>query len=158
MKKLAIGCSALTILSACLMVNYVNSKNVKNTTTEKTKSTTMTRIKTASGLEYEILQEGFGNSPSVGKEVTVHYTGWINVNGERGRQFDSSLTRGKPFTFIIGVGHVIQGWDEGVMTMKVGEKRRLFIPSKLGYGARGAGSVIPANADLIFDVELISIS
>ena len=159
MKKLVIGCSALTIISACLMVNYANSKNVKNnTTTEQTKSTTMRRIKTASGLEYEILQEGSGDSPSVGKEVTVHYTGWISVNGERGRQFDSSLTRGEPFIFIIGVGHVIKGWEEGVMTMKVGEKRRLFIPSNLGYGARGAGSIIPANADLIFDVELLKVS
>jgi len=141
------------------MVSCDNSKNIKkDTTTEQTGNKQMTRIKTASGLEYEILEQGSGDSPSVGKEVTVHYTGWIDVNGERGKQFDSSLTRGEPFIFIIGVGHVIKGWDEGVMTMKVGEKRRLFIPSNLGYGARGAGSVIPPHANLIFEVELLKVS
>jgi len=118
----------------------------------------MNRIKTDSGLEYEILQPGSGVPPSRSKQVTVHYTGWINNKGEKGTQFDSSISRGRPFSFVIGVGQVIKGWDEGVMSMKVGEKRRLYIPSKLGYGVYGAGALIPPGADLIFDVELISIN
>ncbi len=117
------------------------------------------RIKTASGLEYEVIHRATGEiQPSKGKHVTVHYTGWLNDNGEKGRKFDSSVDRGRPFTFIIGVGQVIAGWDEGVMGMKVGEKRRLYIPAALGYGAHGFPPVIPANANLIFDVELLSVS
>lgn len=125
---------------------------------ENNKDTTMTRIKNTSGLEYEILQEGSGESPSKGKLVTVHYTGWLNDNGIPGKKFDSSVDRGEPFSFPIGIHYVIEGWDEGVMNMKVGEKRRLYIPASMGYGSRGAGNLIPANADLIFDVELISVS
>ncbi|MBI2774459.1 FKBP-type peptidyl-prolyl cis-trans isomerase [Candidatus Dependentiae bacterium] len=117
----------------------------------------MSRTKTPSGLEYEIIKEGTGASPVTGKKVTVHYTGWLDDNGKPGTKFDSSVDRGEPFVFVIGVGYVIAGWDEGVESMKVGEKRRLFIPSKLGYGARGAGRSIPPHADLIFDVELISV-
>ena len=118
----------------------------------------MTRTKTASGLEYEILEEGSGVSPKLGDTVTVHYTGWLNNDGVRGSQFDSSFSRNEPFVFKIGIGRVIKGWDEGVMTMKIGERRRLFIPANLGYGARAVGSIIPANSDLIFDVELIKIT
>jgi FKBP-type peptidyl-prolyl cis-trans isomerase len=116
------------------------------------------RVKTASGLEYEIIKEGTGESPKAGQQVTVHYTGWLDNNGQLGTKFDSSVDRGTPFTFMVGVGQVIKGWDEGVMGMKVGEKRRLIIPASLGYGAQGAGRVIPPNATLIFDVELISIA
>jgi peptidylprolyl isomerase len=116
------------------------------------------KIKTASGLEYEIIQEGTGASPVKGKQVTVHYTGWLDQNGEKGKKFDSSVDRGMPFTFTIGIGQVIKGWDEGVASMKVGEKRRLIIPAAIGYGARGAGAVIPPNATLIFDVELLKVS
>lgn len=112
---------------------------------------------TDSGLKYEIIQEGSGKSPEVGQQVTVHYTGWLDKNGELGSKFDSSVDRGKPFTFIIGVGQVIKGWDEGVKLMKIGEKRRLIIPSQLGYGTRGAGAIIPPNATLVFDVELLKI-
>ncbi len=112
-------------------------------------------VKNSSGLEYEIIKEGTGATPSVGQTVTVHYTGWLDENGKPGRKFDSSVDRGQPFRFTIGVGQVIKGWDEGVLNMKVGEKRRLIIPANLGYGARGAGAVIPPNATLIFDVELI---
>lgn len=115
------------------------------------------RKKNESGLQYEILQEGAGVSPKKGQNVTVHYTGWLNDKGEAGKKFDSSIDRGQPFTFKIGMGQVIQGWDEGVMTMKIGEKRRLFIPSHLAYGTRGIGGVIPANAALIFDVELLKV-
>ena len=90
-----------------------------------------------------------------GQQVTVHYTGWLDADGQPGTKFDSSVDRGQPFSFVIGVGQVIKGWDEGVLEMKVGEKRRLFIPSDLGYGPYGAGSSIPPNAALIFDVELL---
>lgn len=117
----------------------------------------MARMKNASGLEYEIVKEGSGETPQIGKKVTVHYTGWLDENGVPGRKFDSSVDRGQPFSFIIGVGQVIKGWDEGVLGMKIGEKRRLTIPANLGYGARGAGGVIPPNATLIFDVELIDV-
>jgi len=87
----------------------------------------------------------------------MHYTGWLYTNGAKGKKFDSSLDRGQPFSFTIGQGQVIPGWDEGVSTMKVGGKRTLIIPSELGYGARGAGGVIPPNATLIFDVELLDV-
>ena len=97
--------------------------------------------------------EGTGVPPSSGKNVTVHYTGYLLD----GKKFDSSVDRNKPFTFVIGYGQVIKGWDEGVATMKIGGKRKLIIPSTLGYGARGAGGLIPPNAELIFDVELIAI-
>jgi peptidylprolyl isomerase len=110
-------------------------------------------ITTPSGLKYIDEVIGEGDSPSSGQGVVVHYTGTL----EDGAKFDSSVDRNKPFSFTIGVGRVIQGWDEGVMSMKIGGKRRLIIPSDLGYGARGAGGVIPPNATLIFDVELLEI-
>ena len=108
---------------------------------------------TNTGMRYEIIKEGTGASPKHGDSVTVHYTGWL----EDGTKFDSSVDRGKPFTFKLGVGQVIQGWDDGVATMKVGGKTKFFIPPELGYGSRGAGGVIPPNATLIFEVELLSI-
>ena len=111
-------------------------------------------VTTPSGLKYIDVVVGKGASPTAGKQVTVHYTGTL----ENGKKFDSSVDRNQPFTFIIGVGQVIPGWDEGVMSMKVGGKRKLIIPAKLGYGARGAGGVIPPNATLLFDVELISVA
>lgn len=110
-------------------------------------------ISTPSGLQYIDLVEGTGESPTPSARVTVHYTGTL----ENGTKFDSSVDRNEPFEFQIGVGRVIRGWDEGVMTMKVGGKRKLIIPSELGYGARGAGGVIPPNATLIFDVELLGV-
>jgi ketosteroid isomerase-like protein len=108
---------------------------------------------TESGLRYEDIVVGAGASPQSGQEVTVHYTGTL----EDGTKFDSSLDRGQPFKFKIGVGQVIKGWDEGVMTMKVGGKRKLVIPPQLGYGRRGAGGVIPPNATLVFEVELLDV-
>ncbi|MBI2068233.1 MAG: FKBP-type peptidyl-prolyl cis-trans isomerase [Deltaproteobacteria bacterium] len=106
---------------------------------------------TASGLKYIVLKEGTGVSPQPGQTITVHYTGWLTD----GTKFDSSVDRGTPFQFQVGMGHVIKGWDEGVLMMKVGEKRKLIIPPQLGYGERGAGGVIPSNATLVFEVELL---
>lgn len=109
------------------------------------------------GLKYEDSMEGKGKEAVKGKTVSVHYTGWLDNSGKKGSEFDSSVKRGVPFEFALGAGMVIQGWDEGVAGMKVGGKRTLYIPSALGYGARGAGGVIPPNANLIFDVELLDV-
>ncbi len=112
---------------------------------------------TSSGLKIIDTKVGTGASPHTGQNVTVHYTGWLYQNGVKGQKFDSSVDRNEPFTFAIGTHQVIPGWDEGVATMKVGGKRTLIIPPQLGYGARGAGGVIPPNATLIFDVELLGV-
>jgi len=113
---------------------------------------------TSSGLKYKELKVGQGATAKSGQRVQVHYTGWLDDKGKKGKKFDSSLDRNRAFEFNLGAGMVIKGWDEGVAGMKVGGKRRLLIPSKLGYGARGAGGVIPPNADLIFDVELLKVT
>jgi len=113
---------------------------------------------TSSGLIYTDSVVGTGDEAVSGKSVSVHYTGWLQEpGGQKGKKFDSSLDRGSPFSFRLGAGQVIKGWDEGVSTMKVGGKRTLIIPPELGYGARGAGGVIPGNATLIFDVELLGV-
>jgi peptidylprolyl isomerase len=120
----------------------------------KGKAAAAKTVTTASGLKYTDVKVGSGASPVKGKQVKVHYTGTL----ENGKKFDSSVDRNEPFSFVIGVGQVIPGWDEGVMGMKVGGKRKLIIPSKLGYGAAGAGGVIPPNATLLFDVELLDVA
>ncbi len=112
---------------------------------------------TPSGLQIIDTKVGTGPSPQPGQTCVMHYTGWLYENGKKGAKFDSSLDRGQPFEFPIGQHRVIAGWDEGVATMKVGGKRTLIIPPDLGYGARGAGGVIPPNATLMFDVELIAV-
>jgi len=111
----------------------------------------MAAITTASGLIIEEIVAGNGAEAAAGQTVTVHYTGWLT----NGTKFDSSKDRNDPFVFPLGAGHVIRGWDEGVQGMKVGGKRKLTIPADLGYGARGAGGVIPPNATLVFEVELL---
>ena len=108
---------------------------------------------TESGLKYEDLMAGDGDVAAAGQSVSVHYTGWLTD----GSKFDSSVDRNEPFSFMLGKGMVIRGWDEGVQGMKVGGKRKLTIPAQLGYGAAGAGGVIPPNATLVFDVELLAI-
>jgi FKBP-type peptidyl-prolyl cis-trans isomerase len=108
---------------------------------------------TASGVEYWDIKVGTGATAVAGRRLSMHYTGWLT----NGQKFDSSLDRGEPFEFTLGVGQVIKGWDEGVAGMKVGGKRQLKIPPAAGYGSRGAGNVIPPNATLIFDVELLSV-
>ncbi|MDF2629847.1 MAG: peptidylprolyl isomerase [Symbiobacteriaceae bacterium] len=108
---------------------------------------------TPTGLRYEDLDPGTGAQPQRGQTVACHYTGWLT----NGKKFDSSRDRGRPFTFQLGLGRVIRGWDEAVLTMKVGGRRRLLVPPDLGYGARGAGGVIPPNAELIFEIELLDI-
>jgi len=110
-----------------------------------------------SGLQITDTKVGTGATPRTGQICVMHYTGWLYENGSKGKKFDSSVDRGEPFEFPIGQQRVIAGWDEGVATMKVGCKRTLVIPAKLGYGARGAGGAIPPNATLIFEVELLGV-
>jgi FKBP-type peptidyl-prolyl cis-trans isomerase FkpA len=118
----------------------------------------MTSIMTASGLEYEDTTVGDGAEAKAGDHVSVHYTGWLrNPDGSAGTKFDSSKDRNQAFEFPLGAGHVIKGWDQGVQGMKIGGVRRLVIPAALGYGARGAGGVIPPNATLIFEGELLGV-
>ena len=127
-------------VSAVLLVASLNAKG---------------RITKSDGLEYEITKEGKGQAVISGQRVQVHYSGWLNVNGKRGKLFDSSRKKNKPFIFALGEGQVIRGWDEGVAGMKRGEKRILYVPAMLGYGSRGAGDVIPPDSNLIFEVELL---
>ena len=112
---------------------------------------------TASGLQIIDSKVGTGASPQKGQTCVMHYTGWLYNDGKKGKKFDSSVDRNEPFEFPIGQGQVIKGWDEGVASMKVGGKRTLIIPPALGYGTRGAGGLIPPNATLMFDVELLAV-
>jgi peptidylprolyl isomerase len=152
MKKLSL---LLAAALALLIAPSASAQETKPAEPEKKSESKMT--KTASGLQYEDTKVGTGASPQKGQTCVMHYTGWLWENGAKGKKFDSSLDRGTPFSFPLGQGRVIKGWDEGVATMKVGGKRTLLIPPDLGYGARGAGGVIPANATLLFEVELLEV-
>lgn len=140
------------VLFALAGVSYADDPVPKPTevTMQKTDAQATT---TASGLQYIDFKVGDGPSPQKGETAIVHYTGWL----DDGKKFDASRDHGKPFGFKVGAGQVIKGWDEGVASMKVGGSRRLIVPPELGYGARGAGNVIPPNARLTFDVELLEI-
>jgi peptidylprolyl isomerase len=117
----------------------------------------MAMTSTPSGLQYEDTKPGSGATPDKGQTCVMHYTGWLWVDGAKGAKFDSSLDRGRPFSFPLGQGRVIKGWDEGVASMQPGGQRTLLIPPNLGYGAAGAGGVIPPNATLLFEVELLEV-
>lgn len=145
---------ALLLVAAVVIPACTQKETGPATGTKQAAPTEASVVRLPSGLAYVDLVVGNGPHPSPGKSVKVHYTGWL----EDGTKFDSSVDRGTPFEFTIGVGQVIPGWDEGVMTMKVGGKRKLIVPSQLGYGAAGAGGVIPPNATLIFEVELLDVA
>ena len=136
---------ALAIIGSAIMPDSSDAQSAKPVTT-------------SSGLQIIDTKPGTGAAPKKGQTVVVHYTGWLYVNGAKGKKFDSSVDRGDPFRFPVGAGRVIAGWDEGVGSMKVGGKRTLIIPPTLGYGAQGAGGAIPPNATLIFDVELLDVN
>jgi len=148
MKKSGVLLLSGVVFAALALVAFADEKNDE-------KGSKM--HKSPSGLQYEDVVVGTGASPKTGQTCVMHYTGWLWENGAKGKKFDSSVDRGEPFKFQIGRGMVIKGWDEGVSTMKVGGKRTLLIPPQLGYGARGAGGVIPPNATLLFDVELLGV-
>ena len=141
-------------LAAAATLAIAAAMGLATPTTAQTKGTAVT---TSTGLIITDSVVGAGASPKTGQVCVMHYTGWLYENGVKGKKFDSSVDRGSPFEFPIGTGRVIKGWDEGVASMKVGGKRTLIIPPALGYGARGAGGVIPANATLMFGVELLGV-
>jgi FKBP-type peptidyl-prolyl cis-trans isomerase FkpA len=146
--------SVLTVLVGMAALSGVLS--IAPTTTAAAQDVGKT-VTTGSGLQIIDTKIGTGASPRPGQICVMHYTGWLYQNGAKGQKFDSSVDRGRPFEFPIGRQRVIAGWDEGVASMKVGGKRTLIIPPELGYGARGAGGVIPPNATLIFEVELLDV-
>ncbi|UFS69072.1 FKBP-type peptidyl-prolyl cis-trans isomerase [Geomonas sp. RF6] len=145
----------MLLLAAAIAIPACSQKDAKSGTEPATAAAPAVQgeVKTPSGLSFTDLVKGSGAAPVSGKSVTVHYTGWL----ENGQKFDSSVDRGEPLVFRIGTGQVIPGWDEGVMGMRVGGKRKLVIPPQLGYGANGAGGVIPPNATLVFEVELLDV-
>lgn len=156
MKRISV--SLIAALAAVLAVAPVAADDVKPTPAPDAAKKGESKMRaTPSGLQYEDIKEGTGASPKTGQTCVMDYTGWLWENGAKGKKFDSSVDRGTPFEFPLGQGRVIKGWDEGVATMKVGGKRLLLIPAQLGYGSRGAGGVIPPNATLLFEVELIAV-
>lgn len=150
------------LLIALMLVSVISAYGIFNRTKKSTRKASMIAaeyVTTPSGLKYLIFKEGSSDTVAkAGRPVTVHYTGWLFDEKQpehKGKKFDSSLDRGQPFQFVLGAGMVIRGWDEGVAGMKVGEKRRLVIPANLAYGNQAVGGIIPANATLVFDVELL---
>ena len=160
----AILISLLLISDLCfakpeVKIIYKPQQEIEKGLNEKSKENKLVKTDekvttTPSGLKYVDLVPGSGPSPKTGQTVKVHYTGWLTD----GKKFDSSVDRGQPFEFQIGIGQVIKGWDEGVSTMKIGGKRKLIIPPQLGYGSRGAGNSIPPDSTLLFDVELLGVN
>jgi len=149
------ACQGSALMALCLvaLVAMLVGPGVATASAQVTART----IVTPSGLRMTDTKVGTGATPQAGQTCVMNYTGWLYQNGAKGQKFDSSLDRGKPFEFVIGTRQVIAGWDEGVATMKVGGRRTLIIPPALGYGARGAANIIPPNATLIFDVELLDV-
>jgi peptidylprolyl isomerase len=152
-QRIVIIVVALLVIAAVVYFAFLRGTPSSSSPTSSPSTSSENMVTTASGLQYEDLVVGTGPEAGAGDAVSVDYTGWL----EDGTKFDSSLDRGVPFEFTLGQGNVIKGWDEGVAGMKVGGKRRLIIPPDLGYGASGAGGVIPPNATLIFEVELLEI-
>ena len=146
-----------TLLAAGVVFTSASIYLLGQPTTAAAQSAGSNMTTTPSGLKISDTTVGTGASPKTGQICVMHYTGWLYNDGVKGQKFDSSLDRGQPFEFSIGKRQVIGGWDEGVASMKVGGKRTLIIPPELGYGARGAGGVIPPNATLMFDVELLDV-
>ena len=151
--NIMLACACTITLNAC----EAQTEATPTTSTKETTAMTQTKI---TELQKNDTQVGTGREAEPGFNISVHYTGWLfdaAAEGHKGKKFDSSKDRGQPFEFNLGQGQVIQGWDEGFAGMKIGGKRTLVIPAEMGYGARGAGGVIPPNADLIFDVELLDV-
>ena len=149
--------AAALVIAALALVLAVAPAIAQEEKKSDTKSETKMHT-TPSGLQWADTKEGTGASPKPGQTCVMDYTGWLWVDGAKGKKFDSSVDRGTPFEFPIGQGRVIKGWDEGVSTMKVGGKRTLLIPPQLGYGSRGVGNgLIPPNSTLLFEVELIAV-
>ncbi len=163
-KKLLTVGLCCTTFSSCSNKNTEQQTTSLNSTEQETKTQATTKgspvVTLDSGLKYEIITSAPDNAvkPTRGQEVVVHYTGWLDNNGQKGTKFDSRVDRGQEFRFIVGIGQVIQGWDQTLLDMKVGEKRLVSIPAHLAYGTRGAGNVIPPNATLLFEVELRKIA
>ena len=156
MKRMTLFCLAFLLMG--FSVSAARPLQAPGKTSHPIKPKGPLMITTDSGLKYVDTVVGTGATPQRGQRCLVHYSGWLaDGRGQRGKKFDSSVDRGQPLAIPIGVGRVIKGWDEGLLTMKVGGKRTLYIPSYLGYGPKGAGGDIPPNADLIFDVELLSV-
>jgi peptidylprolyl isomerase len=153
MLKVCRACAA----TAFALVSYITAVAVLAPVSPAMAQAAGKIMTTASGLKIEDSTVGTGATPTKGQICVMHYTGWLYENGVKGKKFDSSVDRNEPFEFPIGKGRVIAGWDEGVSTMQVGGKRTLIIPPALGYGARGAGGVIPPNATLLFEVELLGV-
>lgn len=152
-----LACACVLALNACKAETNTSTKEAAPGTSKQGTPAMTAKVTELQKID---MQVGTGREAEPGFNVTVHYTGWLYdaaAEGHKGKKFDSSLDRNQPFVFFLGGGQVIQGWDEGFAGMKIGGKRTLVIPSEMGYGARGAGGVIPPNADLIFDVELLDV-